>query len=298
MKTINKKIGLGLAAMSIGLSVFGVSQNDKPLQIQMDLKSPLRTISDPSTQELYGPFFIKSQIESGKVPGLEGERAKIAAANWQIVIDAAKTSGRQMPILETIEAKKTALLVVDMTRCFLDKGAAIEVPAGRDIVPNINKLAQTMREKGGTVIFFRYLVDEHVGKLKNFEGKSYLGLDRLSPMVALRKDNPQFQLYPDLDVKKGDIIMDKTRYSAVLGSNIVEVLKAKGIKNVIIAGVTTDVCAGNTGEDLMQEDFNVIFVWDGTAALDRLGGHELPLAKDFVLYGDVMPTNEIISRIK
>jgi len=141
------------------------------------------------------------------------------------------------------------------------------------------------------------LVNEQVGLLRYFERKSYLGAKRESPMNALRAGHPQFEFYPELDVRKTDTVMDKIRYSAVLGSGIVEFLKKHGIQNVIVTGVTTDVCAGNTAEDLMQKDFNVVMVWDGTAALNRLE-HELYLARIFGLYGDVMPTEEVIARLK
>jgi len=184
-----------------------------------------------------------------------------------------------------------------MQRVFLDSGAAIEVAPGRAIIPNINRLAAAVRAKGGSVIFLRYLVNDKVGMLRFFEARSYLDSTRESPLKAMQPGHPQFELRPDLDIQKGDTIMDKTRYSAVLGSNIVEVLHKRGIENVIVTGVTTDVCAGNTAEDLMQMDFHVVMVWDGCAALDRLE-HELYLARIFGLYGDVMPTDEVIQRLR
>ncbi|MGD0539410.1 MAG: isochorismatase family cysteine hydrolase [Verrucomicrobiota bacterium] len=256
-----------------------------------------RTSLQVKPKRLDGPEFIKASIKESNVRSLSGERAGIAAKRWQIGIDGALNAGRRIPILMAIEAKRTALLVVDMQRGFLDVGASIEVPEGRAIVPNINKLAAALRQKGGHVIFFQVRVSEKDGLLKYFEGKSYLGGNRESPMKAFQPGNPQFELYPELDVKKSDIIMQKTRYSAVLGSDIVEVLQKMGIENVIVTGVTTDVCAGNTAEGLMQKDFHVVMVWDGCAALDRLE-HELYLARIFGLYGDVMPTEEVIARLK
>lgn len=248
-------------------------------------------------QNLHGPYYIKRAIDSKSVQNLNSEKAKIASNRWQIAIDGAKNAERPIPILGIIDSKKSALVVVDMQRAFLDKGAAIEVPEGRSIVPNINKIASALRSRGGIVIFLRYLVNDEVGMLKYFEGKSYLGKDRESPMKALQLGHPQFELYPDLNVRKNDILMNKTRYSAVLGSNIVDVLRKYEVENVIITGVTTDVCAGNTAEGLMQKDFHMVMVWDGTAALDQLE-HELYLARIFGLYGDVMPTEEVLARLK
>ncbi|MBV6506578.1 MAG: Peroxyureidoacrylate/ureidoacrylate amidohydrolase RutB [Syntrophorhabdaceae bacterium] len=246
--------------------------------------------------ELYGPHFIKEAIDGGSVQNLGPQRAQIASNRWQIAIDAAIYAERPIPIVEKLDGKKTALIVIDMQRAFLDIGAAIEVAEGRSIVRNVNRIASELRNKGGIVVFFRYLVNDQVGMLRYFQRESYLGNERESPLKALRRGHPQFELYPELDVQKSDIIMDKIRYSAVLGSALVDTLTRHEVENVVITGVTTDVCAGGTAEGLMQKDFHVIMVWDGTAALDRLE-HEIYLARIFGLYGDVMPTQEVLMRI-
>ena len=60
--------------------------------------------------------------------------------------------GRVQPFV-TIEPRKTALLVVDMQTGFLEPGAVAETPAAREIVPNINRLANALRRAGGTVVW-------------------------------------------------------------------------------------------------------------------------------------------------
>src|SRR5215831_4410683 len=54
---------------------------------------------------------------------------------------------------EAIEAARSALVVVDMQNYFCAEGFPAEVPLSRGIVPNINRLAQTMRTAGGTVVW-------------------------------------------------------------------------------------------------------------------------------------------------
>jgi nicotinamidase-related amidase len=252
-------------------------------------------IPNMSRQPEGGPPDIINLIRTGTWDS--AEKRELAIARWQLAGSGAKTAERPVPILKAMEARHTALLVVDMQHGFLDVGAACEVAAGWALVPNVNKLATALREKGGQVVFLRYLVNEPDGLLKPFAGQSSLGAHRESPLKAFRPGHSQFELFSGLDVRKSDTIMDTTRYSAVMGSGIVEFLKQKGIENVIIAGVTTDVGAGNTAEDLMQKDFHVVMVWDGCAARDRLE-HELYLARIFGLYGDVMPTDEILQRLK
>ena len=56
---------------------------------------------------------------------------------------------------DTIDAGRTALVVVDMQNYFVAKGFPLEVPVARDIVPNINKLARAIRAAGGTVVWLQ-----------------------------------------------------------------------------------------------------------------------------------------------
>ena len=55
---------------------------------------------------------------------------------------------------------KTALLVVDMQRAFLDPGEAMEVPAARDIVPQIQSLLALFRSHGLPVVYTEFTYAE------------------------------------------------------------------------------------------------------------------------------------------
>ena len=52
---------------------------------------------------------------------------------------------------------RTALLVIDMQRGFLEPGAALEVPAGRAIIPNLRQLIEACRERQVPVIFTQFV---------------------------------------------------------------------------------------------------------------------------------------------
>ncbi len=56
---------------------------------------------------------------------------------------------------ETLDARKTALVVVDMQNYFVADGMPSSAPEARTIVPNINRLAQATRTAGGTVIWIQ-----------------------------------------------------------------------------------------------------------------------------------------------
>ena len=53
---------------------------------------------------------------------------------------------------ETIDAARSAFVVIDMQNYFVAEGFPLEVPVAREIVPNINRLAAAMRDAGGLVV--------------------------------------------------------------------------------------------------------------------------------------------------
>src|ERR1700682_6315930 len=54
---------------------------------------------------------------------------------------------------DTIDAGRTALVVVDMQNYFVAEGFPLEAPVARAIVPSINRMAKAMRAAGGTVVW-------------------------------------------------------------------------------------------------------------------------------------------------
>ena len=80
---------------------------------------------------------------------------------------------------ESIEPRKTALVVVDMQNVFCAKGAAVEVPAAREIVSNINRLARATRASGGVVVWIQMAV-------ARWEDWALVLDNLLSPAVAER----------------------------------------------------------------------------------------------------------------
>lgn len=70
-----------------------------------------------------------------------------------------------MEDLFQIKAEKTAILVIDMQKGFLDEGSVMEVPQGREIIPNIERLLETSRKTGLTVIFTQFVYSPKVPNL-------------------------------------------------------------------------------------------------------------------------------------
>src|SRR6202521_2494078 len=74
----------------------------------------------------------------------------------QSVIDRVIAKRGREHVFENIEPTKTALVVVDMQNAFMLPGVAHSLcPMAEKIVPNINRLAATVRDTGGAVVWIK-----------------------------------------------------------------------------------------------------------------------------------------------
>lgn len=163
-----------------------------------------------------------------------------------------------------IGLNNTALVVVDMQRAFLDKGAPIESPGGRELVPKINELTAICRKLKIPVVFLK---SDRRADLSDsglmWDMRPGRPDDELEPLQG-RKGN---EFYPGLIITPDDYIVPKVRYSALIpGSSSLEpLLRGLDRDSFIICGVATDVCVGTTAADAMMLGFKVFVVGDLTA---------------------------------
>src|SRR5438876_2786774 len=79
---------------------------------------------------------------------------KLNIDSW-FVNNAKLTRDGRLHAYDTLEARKTALVVVDMQNYFVADGMPACASEARTIVPNINRLARAMRATGGLVIWIQ-----------------------------------------------------------------------------------------------------------------------------------------------
>ena len=73
-------------------------------------------------------------------------------------------------------------------------------------------------------------------------------------------------------------------------------LRSHGIDTIIIVGTVTNTCCECTARDAMMLNYKTVFVSDGNAARSD-EEHNASLANILRLFGDVMTTEEVISRL-
>lgn len=206
--------------------------------------------------------------------------------------------GGRLNAYESMDPKKTALVVVDMQNYFVEDGMPSCAPIARDIVPNINKLAATTRKAGGMVVWIQTegLIKNPEDWANRKEATSPKGWARRQKLLA--KDGAGFPIYSTCDVKPDDKIAIKTRYSAFIPypSPLEHILKAGGIETLLITGVATSTCCESTARDAAMWGYRTIMVSDGNADnTDALHNHTL--GKFLVTFGDVQSTAELIDKL-
>jgi ureidoacrylate peracid hydrolase len=199
---------------------------------------------------------------------------------------------------DTIDAGRTALVVVDMQNYFVAEGFAAEVPAAREIVPNIIRMARALRAAGGAVVWIQTTA---AGALEHWGNhhKHMLTPDRLNKrLTQLDETHEGFKVYPKLEALPGDLRVKKVKYSAfIAGSSDIDAqLKARGIEHLLITGTVTNVCCESTARDAMMLDYRVIMLSDGNASLTD-EEHAASLDNFMIFFGDVMTTDEAIARL-
>lgn len=212
----------------------------------------------------------------------------------QYVIDRVMAKRGRLNVFDRFDPKRTALLVIDMQNFYVGEIASVV-----GIIPNINSVAGTLRQKGGLVVW--------VGMTAGAAGKSHWHIyhdhfftpeeganhrDQLSP------GHPGHEFHKNLDIRDGDEIVHKSRFSPFVtgASNLHELLAARGIDSLIVTGTATNMCSESTARDAMMLDYKVVMVEDANGARypdDHLAG----LTSFFQSFGDVQSTDEVVTRL-
>ncbi len=218
----------------------------------------------------------------------------------QSVIDRVVARRGKALSYEGLDPRRTALVVVDMQNAFMLPGVAHSPCAEAvEIVPNINRLARTLRAAGGVVAWVR----TRFTQASRTDWSTYYGL--LAPariekrIEALTPGGKGYELWDGLEVLPGDLAVDKERFSAFLpgASDITERLRARGIDTVLITGTVTNVCCESSARDAMMMNFQTVMVTDGNAATND-EEHNASLVAFYLSFGDVMSTDRLVACIE
>jgi ureidoacrylate peracid hydrolase len=201
------------------------------------------------------------------------------------------------PAPRALVGTRTALLVIDLQDFFMAPGMPMEVPAARDVVPNVNRLADAVRGAGGLVVWVRMTADGDGPRWSSFFAIRPGWMEEAMSSLLL-PGLPGHQLWSELDVQTDDLVVDKTRFSAFIqgSSDLDAQLRERGIDTVLITGTLSNVCCESTARDALMLDYQVAFVSDANAARDELT-HCTTMFGLAGVFADVPSTDETVASL-
>jgi ureidoacrylate peracid hydrolase len=195
-----------------------------------------------------------------------------------------------------VPRSSTALLVVDMQNGFLDAGgsmAKIGMPydALAPAVAGCERLVAAARAAGVPVIFTRYVY------MPDYSDGGILPTELVPQMKevgSLVNGTWDAEIVPALAPAPGEVVIDKSRPSSFYGTQLEPVLTSQGIRNLVIAGVTTNICVETTARDAGQRDYRVHVVSDATAEFEQ-ARHEHALNTIGFTFGWVTTLDDVVA---
>jgi biuret amidohydrolase len=207
-------------------------------------------------------------------------------------------------------ATNTALLVVDMQRDFLDPQgyaakAGLDIARLRRAIEPIAKLLYAARAAGMLIVHTREghlpdLSDCGTVKLERSQSAGAL-IGSPGPLGRLLiRGEYGHDFVDELEPESGEIVIDKPGYGAFEKTNLQDVLSCRGITQLILCGIATEVCVSSTLRAAVDRGYRCVTVSDACAS-SYPDLHQAALRMVEVeggIFGSVMDTAQVVARLR
>ncbi|MEV6863078.1 cysteine hydrolase [Streptosporangium subroseum] len=175
------------------------------------------------------------------------------------------------PYIYGFDPQHTALLLIDMQRDFVEPGGFGEtlgndVAMLRRVIPPLQEVLAATRKAGMTVIHTRE------GHLPDLSDCPPAKLGRGAPSLRIGDPGPKgrilirgeygHDIIDELAPADGEFVLDKPGKGAFYATDLERVLRARGIRSLIVTGVTTEVCVHTTVREANDRGYECLVLSD------------------------------------
>src|ERR1700743_2715474 len=187
------------------------------------------------------------------------------------------TSGTVMaePAPIDLDWSATALLIIDMQRDFMEPGGF-----GETLGNDVSQLARAGKRSAPLLPAARasemLVVHTREGHLPDLSDAPPAKVERGAPSLRIGDPGPMgrilirgeagHDIIPELYPLDGEIVVDKPGKGAFYATELSDVLEKYGIENLLVCGVTTEVCVNTTVREANDSGYRCVVFADGCAS--------------------------------
>jgi biuret amidohydrolase len=179
--------------------------------------------------------------------------------------------------IHRMDPARTALLVIDMQRSFMDPASSLHVPTARDILPRVKGLVEFCRTKNVPVIFTEFTSAPEIPTLrKDPFGPEHLvpkpgqatgwGMPSGNSLVGAKgPESPD--IVEEVRPLPGEVVIHAYGLDKFYGTPLDLVLRSRDIRFLMVTGMLADLCVAATVYAASTREYRVTAITDGITTI-------------------------------